>query len=322
MVLAAEDLLVLVAFYGGASRAHYDPRWEEGGQGLVKGGHAGQAWGEAGSDHEMSPNEQGTIHEETGPGGTIEVVADGWGVRTLYFGSPSKQTSVDLTDPGRLVLPYTRCLAASVLLTGAPARVLLLGLGGGALVHFFRHAFPAACLDVVECWDRALAVARDFFALPEEDGRLTVHLADAADFVNAPRDGEGYDLILVDAFGPQGVSESVSGAAFFAACRQWLSPAGVVAANLWSGNRRRFNRVIRDLEAGLAGELVRLPAARGGNIILMGPVAPGTAAGLGALRAHAQELTADTGLDYVALLDAMRYQPGRDDRRWRLPGLD
>jgi spermidine synthase len=270
----------------------------------------------------MHGHERGTIHHETGEGGTIEVVAEGGGVRTLYFGSPSKQTSVDLNDPGRLVLPYTRCLAGAVLLSGAPRRVLMLGMGGGALVHFFRQHFPAARLDVVECWDRALAVAREHFALPEEDARLAVYQGDAADFVREPPEEAGdYDLVLVDAFGPEGVSASVSDSAFFAACRKLLAPHGVVAANLWSGNQRRFNRVIRALEEGLAGELVRLPAARGGNIILMGPVDPATASGLGALRPFAQELSEETGLDYVGLLDAMRYQPGRDPRRWRLPGL-
>ena len=41
----------------------------------------------------MHPHERGTIHHETGEDGTIEVVAEGEAVRTLYFGSPSKQTS-------------------------------------------------------------------------------------------------------------------------------------------------------------------------------------------------------------------------------------
>lgn len=270
----------------------------------------------------MHPHERGTIHHETNEDGIIEVVAEGGAVRTLYFGSPSKQTSVDLDEPGRLVLPYTRCLAGAILLSGAPRRVLLIGLGGGALVHFFRAHFPEARLDVVECWDRALAVARDYFALPGEDERLALHHRDAAEFVATPPEGAGdYDLVLVDAFGPDGVSASVSGADFFAACRGLLAPGGLVAANLWSGNRRRFNGVIRALEQGLAGELVRLPASRGGNIILMGPVPPDTAAGLGSLRPRAREFTEATGLDYVALLDAMRYQPGSGTRSWPLPGL-
>lgn len=56
--------------------------------------------------------------------------------RSLHFSFDGVQSCMDLLDPDRLTLAYTRRMMAFLLFNSAPVRVLLLGLGGGSLAKF------------------------------------------------------------------------------------------------------------------------------------------------------------------------------------------
>ena len=78
------------------------------------------------------------IHQSRDEHGTIEVVEDG-AYRSLHFGSEPKQSSMELHNPIRLALTYTRAMTAALLFNDAPRSVLLIGLGGGSLAKFLLH---------------------------------------------------------------------------------------------------------------------------------------------------------------------------------------
>src|SRR5581483_253689 len=62
--------------------------------------------------------------------------------RFLHFDLDAVQSAMDMHDPVRLTLAYTRRMMAFLLFNRAPARVLLLGLGGGSLAKFCYHRLP------------------------------------------------------------------------------------------------------------------------------------------------------------------------------------
>ena len=58
-------------------------------------------------------------------------VSEKFGVRSLHIGSDTIQSSMRLARPNDLELSYTRSMMGFLLFNERPARVLLVGLGGG-----------------------------------------------------------------------------------------------------------------------------------------------------------------------------------------------
>lgn len=253
------------------------------------------------------------IHQSRDALGPLEVVEDG-AQRSLHFGSEPKQSSMDLHDPLRLALSYTRAMLSALLFSPAPQRILLLGLGGGSLAKFLLHHFPACRIDAVEYRESVYQVARDFFQLPD-DPRLVLHFADAADFVRgADPDCGDYDLILLDAFTAEGIAHGTSGLAFFEACRDRLAVTGVVAANLWAADRIGLEDVLADLADAFDGRLLHLPVDGKANVIALTLRQGKPRRELRRLDDRARELQRRLALEFTSLLNTLR----RNNRFWGL----
>src|SRR5262245_31123673 len=127
-------------------------------------------------------------------GGEDEVyTTERFGVRSLHIGSDTIQSSMRLARPNDLELSYTRSMMAFLLFNGNPARILMIGLGGGSLAKFAYHHMPHAQIDVIEVNPRVLAIARSSFQVPADDGRFAVRLADGAEWI--ARSGPPLDAI-------------------------------------------------------------------------------------------------------------------------------
>ena len=247
------------------------------------------------------------LYRYEGEDGTIEVVQES-GVRSLHFGTLSKQSSLDPEAPYRLVLPYTRILTAGLPFMTDPGRVLLVGLGGGALAQFFLHYFPATQVDVVESWPPVVAVARDYFDLPVTDPRLTIHYDEGEVFLadTARHPTGGWDLIISDAYEADGPAAPTLEAAFYDQCRAALAEGGILAANLWSSDRRRLQGALRTLEAVFGRPVYRLQARGRANVAALAGKPPLPEGDLGSYHRRARQLEKATGIDYPRYLGDMR----------------
>lgn len=251
------------------------------------------------------------IHESSDEMGPLEIVEDGV-TRSLHFGSEPKQSSMDINDPYRLALLYSRAMVASLLFNAAPQRALLIGLGGGSLAKFlFRH-FPACRIDVVEYRESVHRLARSHFRLPD-DPRLRVHIADAGEFVRrTDTDFHDYDLIMVDAFTGGGIAHSTVGLSFFDYCRRRLSATGVLTTNLWSSDTVRLEEILQDIGDTFDGRMLRLPVAGKANMIALATQQGAPRRELRRLAERARELQAQTGVEFAVLLNQLR----KHNRRW------
>lgn len=178
-------------------------------------------------------------HEEVSSFSRIRVRRDG-DVRALTFvrdnGQEVVQSRVSLTAPHTLMSPYARGMFGSYLYQPHPQRVLIVGLGGGAMVHFLTHHEPQVDIDVVEIDPAVVQLADKYFGV-RSGGNVRVHTADAVTFVESTADR--YDLILMDAFlrpssdtDPTGVPTRLKTEAFLGRLKRALSPGGVVAFNV------------------------------------------------------------------------------------------
>jgi spermidine synthase len=194
-------------------------------------------------------------------------------VRTLYFGH-IVESQVDLARPHRLMLSYYRAMFASLLFVPPPfdssRRTLLIGLGGGAMVHFMNHVFPKMHLDVVELNPSVIRLAYDVFGLRPNVPTTRIVQADAFDFVRrAP--SASYDVVMMDAFlhptegtDATGVPLHLKTNAFTRDLKRLLVPNGVAVFNLNDGPQ-----TADDLANLRAVFPVTYTMVRGGNIIVV-----------------------------------------------------
>jgi spermidine synthase len=161
-------------------------------------------------------------------------------LRSLYFirdnGDYALQTRMLLSHPNRLQSPYTRAMFSSYLFRPQQDQVLIVGLGGGAMVRFLRHHDPALRIDAVEIDPVVVGVAADYFGTrPDDHTRIITQDA----FVYLRQTTDLYDVIYMDAFLKPSADTDATGnplrlrtLKFLRDLKGKLKPLGLVVFNL------------------------------------------------------------------------------------------
>jgi len=136
-----------------------------------------------------------------------------------------EHSAMDLAEPERLVFPYERMMLLALALAERRESVLLLGLGGGAMLRHLEAYLPEAEITAVERDPAVIALAREHFRIR---GRIV--RADAEDWV-AGRRAE-FDAVLVDLYDSTGGASVGEG--FWDDCVAALRPGGCMGVN-WAG---------------------------------------------------------------------------------------
>jgi len=124
-----------------------------------------------------------------------------------------------------------------LLLVPEPARILVVGLGGGTLPMTLNDLYPAARIDVVEIDPAVLTVAETYFGFEEND-QIHVTVQDARVFTKrAGIRGDHYDLIMLDAFNGDYIPEHLMTREYLEETKALLAPDGVIAANTFAISR-------------------------------------------------------------------------------------
>lgn len=148
--------------------------------------------------------------------------------RTLHFTQKEIQSSMSVLNPDALELEYTRMMMGFVLFNPEPARILMVGLGGGSLPKFCYRHLPRTVIEVVEI-DPAVIALRDAFMVPRDDARFSVIQADAAVHLRGLSDHA--DVIFLDGFGVGGIPDALCSEAFYADCHRALRDNGILVIN-------------------------------------------------------------------------------------------
>lgn len=208
------------------------------------------------------------IHESHDDEGILEVI-ESKGVRSLHFGSHSRQSSMLLNDPCKLELSYVRAMTSWLLFKPTFDDALIVGLGGGSLTKHLLQRFPSCRLKVIEFRKSVVKIARSHFGLPL-DSRLKIVVDDGSVYIcqrtEAYRDY--YSLLFIDAFDHEGIASSICNEAFFDACRVILKKDGILVLNLWGGpNNPEFYQISQWLARVFDRQTLFLPVRDRGNII-------------------------------------------------------
>lgn len=212
-----------------------------------------------------SCRENGTlIHKEHDNNGVIEVI-DNTLLRSMYFGTSSRQSCMLHVNPDFLALLYTQAMMVSLLFIGKPKSVLMIGLGGGSLAKFLLNHYPDCTIDAIEYREKVVKVAHGYFKLPETP-RLNIHIADATNKISEIERNK-YDLIFLDAFDKSSVSPSITRPGFIASCKDRLNNNGVFVVNLWSKSED-LKRTFQTISKTYSGNALRYLVKKKGNVIV------------------------------------------------------
>jgi len=195
------------------------------------------------------------------------VVSDCYPLRCLRFGNESRQSAIDLLEPHRLQLAYSRWMMSALLFVPDPRQVLLLGLGGGGLVHFLHHHHPRVRIRAVEPSSTVIRVARDYFGL-DSMGGLEIIREEGGRFIRRHEE-ESYDLVLVDMFGPDGMAAPLFAPSFHTGIRNLLHPGGMAVFNLWGSEKESFLAALQALDRGWLGERIVVRVPDRGNVVVL-----------------------------------------------------
>jgi spermidine synthase len=126
--------------------------------------------------------------------------------------------------------------------------------------------------------------------------------------------------MLIDAYDGRSLAASLATEAFFQAARSALSPAGVLAMNLWSSDRA-FDHNVRIIERAFDGRCLCLPAERPGNVIVFAFAAVPRRLRWADLRSHAAALQERFGLEFPRFVEGLRTMNACDTLGLRLEAM-
>jgi spermidine synthase len=200
-------------------------------------------------------NEPGLLYEAESRHNYLRVMEKD-GVRRLFLNDGYAVQSATRID-GR---PYLvgvwgyYALAPSFTRRGAPASVLVIGLGGGTSARYYRERYPKARVVGVELDPAVVGVARRYFGLPES---VEVAVEDGRAFLS--RDRRRYDVIVVDAFRFPYVPFQLATREFFDLARGHLEDGGALMLNV--GRKGESKEVVQAVARTLAGSFRHVAGA-------------------------------------------------------------
>ncbi|TAN43832.1 MAG: hypothetical protein EPN22_08820 [Nitrospirae bacterium] len=236
-------------------------------------------------------------------------VAEADGIRSLSFGD-TEQSKIRVGQLDALLMEYYQAMMCALVFAGKPQSVLMVGLGGGAMVNFLLQSCPSASIDAVEINEQIISLAHDYFFLPKENPRLTIIHAAGQDFIKQQADcGRRYDLILIDAFNQDGPASLMIEGEFLNTCRELLDDGGISVANLWTGPTCNFPAVYDSVNAAFAGNTLKLMLSESyGNAIVFAFKDDSMYRNLPAYRQEARRLQMKWRINFPKFFKLLYYQ--------------
>jgi len=144
------------------------------------------------------------------------------------------ESAVDLADPLRLVVPYTRTLFAAAFLEPEPRAALMIGLGGAGFHRVFAQVYPDALLQSVELDPKVFELSQSHLGF-KPTANTPVATLDGRLYVK--RSKQNWDWIILDAFRSGYVPPHLKTQEFYRECAARLNPRGVFVSNLHASTR-------------------------------------------------------------------------------------
>ncbi len=186
----------------------------------------------------------------------------------LRSGTDALQSRVNISQPHKLELKNLQYLMGILLFLPPPQNILLLGTGGGSLIHFLRFHYPQCQLTSVDIDAELQDLMHQKMMLPEASKNLNYVIDDAAHFIQ--HCDRQFDLILVDIFSGSQSPDWLLDSPAIQQMHTLLSDQGAVAYNLLIDSEHAFKLFYRDLTRVFAQQTLSLPVQGYDNRLVYG----------------------------------------------------
>ena len=198
-------------------------------------------------------------------------------IRHLHLGTPWIQGSMLMDAPTVLVHEYIQRMMVWLLFVdadGVPGlQAMQLGLGAASLTKFC-HKVLRMKTTAVELNPQVLAACRGWFRLPQDNSRMQVLLADAAQEIRRLRWHGAVDALQVDLYDQEAAAPVLDSAEFYADCRRVLTGSGCMVVNLF-GRQSSYQRSVEKITAAFgAGAVWAFKPTREGNTVVLARARP------------------------------------------------
>jgi spermidine synthase len=221
----------------------------------------------------------------------------------LRSNSNTLQSVINIDHPEKLALKNLQYLMAILLFMPTPKRILLLGTGGGSLVHFLRHHYPDSLLTSVDIDAELLNLMHEKMHLPKADDHLTYVIDDAAKYLQ--HCNQTFDLILVDIFIGDQSPDWLLSADNMQRLYSLLNASGAVAYNLLIDDESEFNQYYRDLREVFSRQTLCIPVAGYDNTIAYGLRYQAEEQDMSSYMQQALDLGETHDINYMEILSAI-----------------
>ncbi|MBV7314165.1 spermidine synthase [Shewanella sp. NIFS-20-20] len=173
--------------------------------------------------------------------GPISVVEDN-DYRLLAFGDNDEQSKQLKVAPHIPQHTYIQAMLLSLLFI-KPKSAIVLGLGGGALLHSLKHYDPAMKLTAVELRPQVIELAKRYFRV-QPSKKLQLIEADAMAFL-AEANHKRCDVIYADIYTDAGIDKQQLSQQFIDHAINLLKADGILVLNCWKEHSRDVELLAR-----------------------------------------------------------------------------
>jgi spermidine synthase len=161
----------------------------------------------------------------------IFIFGDGNNV-SMTFGQNKRyytESAMQLSDPGALIVEYTRFMTMGIAYPPNLERIAEIGLGGGRTVSYLSASLPDTGILAIELDKDVVDLAKKYFKF-QETARLRTVVSDGRAFLL--KDSEKWDVVLIDAYRGPFVPFHLLTQEFYRLVKARLNPGGVVVQNI------------------------------------------------------------------------------------------
>jgi len=185
------------------------------------------------------------VEQETPYSSLIVVEEDNF--RTMYIDG-TINSSMDLADPNKLVLYYTKSFHLANLISPEIDKVLFVGGGGFSGPKSFFHSYDQVNIEVSEIDPVVIKAAKDYFFVPDNQ-RLSIINEDSR--VHLTKTENQYDAIILDAYKGYTIPFHLMTEEFYKLLDKKLTKDGIVVSNfigtLEGMNSKLFNSTYKTM---------------------------------------------------------------------------
>ncbi len=219
-------------------------------------------------------NKEYRLASEPTPWGDCEVWQDGTILSLYLHNKMAIQSQLNLSRKETLLLEHSRAMMSFLLFQKKPKSVLLLGLGGGSIIHFLSYWFPQTKITAVDVSEQMVNIAKEYFEV-EQTSQVNIHIADAFEYLNPPsnkhahqQNKKKHSILMVDIHDGRSIPNFLREPEFIERCYQSLTPYGILVMNLLIDSDHDFLQIMGALRQHFTDISVVMPLKDQKNIIV------------------------------------------------------